>query len=322
MVFMLNLEVLILFFGLLILLIGSLTDIERREIPDWISLGSVFFGLLVSIIRAIVYSDFWFIIFSILGIISMFFVGAALYYTNQWGGGDAKVLMGFGALFGSYVYAPLSGFSFIELWISQFPFSHHQPFYFLVLFFVHILLFGALYSLLWTITRIARKWSTFSETFMRTRKSFLHFRKLQILSFVLLTIGIILLSRARYFGLHSLTFSLIGLGMGLLGLAITLLSFSYIFSKAAESTFLRDFSLSELTPGEWIVEDIYYKGKYICGPKDLGITQEQIEILKKTNITHVKVKVGIPFLPAFLIAYVFVIFGGNLFLVIQFFIFG
>jgi hypothetical protein len=315
MVFMLNVEVLLLFFGLLILLVGSLTDIERREIPDWISLGSILFGLLASGVRSIYYWDMWFIVFSILGVIAMFLVGAALYYTSQWGGGDAKVLMGFGALFGSYIYAPVSGFDFLTGYISQFGFAHHQPLLFLATFFVHILLFGAVYSLIWTLTRIVRKWSTFKQTYVSTRKSFQHFRLYQLLSLVLIGIGFWILYSNRQSGL--VFYSLLGFGLGLLGVAVNLFLFSYLFSKASESTFVRDFTLAELTPGEWIVEDVFYKGKRLCGPKDLGITQEQIDALKKTSISHVKVKVGIPFLPAFLIAYVFLIMGGNLVLVLQ-----
>jgi hypothetical protein len=117
----------------------------------------------------------------------------------------------------------------------------------------------------------------------------------------------------------SLIYAYVGLILVLIGLSVYLFAFGMLFSKAAESTFVRDFSLAELTEGEWIVEDVYFKGKYICGPKDLGISKEQIEKLKQTTIKSVKVKVGIPFLPAFLIAYVFILFGGNL--VLSFFLF-
>ncbi|GIU69536.1 MAG: hypothetical protein KatS3mg002_0772 [Candidatus Woesearchaeota archaeon] len=44
--------------------------------------------------------------------------------------------------------------------------------------------------------------------------------------------------------------------------------------------------------------------KYITGPKDLGISKEQIELLKKSKIKKVLVKEGIPFIPAFLIAFI------------------
>jgi len=44
--------------------------------------------------------------------------------------------------------------------------------------------------------------------------------------------------------------------------------------------------------------------EYVCGPGDLGITNQQIALLKQHGIKHVVVKEGIPFVPSFLIAYV------------------
>ena len=56
-------------------------------------------------------------------------------------------------------------------------------------------------------------------------------------------------------------------------------------------------------------------GKYICGPKDLGVSLDAIKRLrslqKKKKLDKVKVKIGIPFVPAFLLAFVFTVFFGN-----------
>lgn len=43
--------------------------------------------------------------------------------------------------------------------------------------------------------------------------------------------------------------------------------------------------------------------EYLCGPKDLGISNEQIERVKSSAVKSVEVKEGIPFVPNFLISY-------------------
>ena len=71
----------------------------------------------------------------------------------------------------------------------------------------------------------------------------------------------------------------------------------------------------ELTEGDWIAEDIIVSKKRICGPKDLGIEMRQIKKLislkKKGKIKKVLIKVGIPFVPSFLIAFVVTYIWGN-----------
>ncbi len=70
--------------------------------------------------------------------------------------------------------------------------------------------------------------------------------------------------------------------------------------------------ISQLTEGDWIYKDIFIgsgkKKKYITGPKDLGISKEQISLLKKYSsqgkIKNIIIKEGIPFVPAFLFAYI------------------
>ncbi|HLD06646.1 MAG TPA: hypothetical protein VJC16_03885, partial [Candidatus Nanoarchaeia archaeon] len=71
-----------------------------------------------------------------------------------------------------------------------------------------------------------------------------------------------------------------------------------------EATMKRKVPLDKVTEGDWIVQDITIKGKYIAGPKDLGITKEQIAALKKARIKEVLVKYGIPFVPSFLLAFI------------------
>jgi hypothetical protein len=71
---------------------------------------------------------------------------------------------------------------------------------------------------------------------------------------------------------------------------------------------IKDLPVKKLTEGDWIHKEVYIGKKLITGPKDLGISREQIEELKKYSakgkIKTVAVKEGIPFIPVFLLAYI------------------
>ena len=65
-------------------------------------------------------------------------------------------------------------------------------------------------------------------------------------------------------------------------------------------------------------KDIVVNKKYITGPKDLGIEKKQLKKLinyyKKGKIKRVLIKIGIPFVPSFLIAYLITLWIGNVLL--------
>ena len=87
------------------------------------------------------------------------------------------------------------------------------------------------------------------------------------------------------------------------------LFYIWLFVKIIEeSCMIKNVAVSKLTEGDWIFKDVFIGKKYIAGPKDLGISREQIELLKKYSargkIKTVTIKEGIPFIPAFLVAYV------------------
>jgi len=77
---------------------------------------------------------------------------------------------------------------------------------------------------------------------------------------------------------------------------------------------------SKLTEGDWIAKEIKVNGKYITGPKDLGIEMEQIEKLialyKKKKVGKILIKEGMPFVPSFLASFIFTYFFGSILLLI------
>ena len=74
----------------------------------------------------------------------------------------------------------------------------------------------------------------------------------------------------------------------------------------------------KLTEGDWIAKEVKVNGKYITGPKDLGIEKKQIRKLvslyKKKKVKKILIKEGIPFVPSFFIAYLVTLMFGNLLL--------
>ena len=99
----------------------------------------------------------------------------------------------------------------------------------------------------------------------------------------------------------------------------TLLYYVWILIKCVEkSSMLVLLPIGRLTEGDWIAKEVYVKGKYVCGPKDLGVSKKQIKLLRQYRqrnlIKNILVKQGIPFIPSFLLALIFTLFWGNPFI--------
>ena len=95
------------------------------------------------------------------------------------------------------------------------------------------------------------------------------------------------------------------------------MSLKSLDSKEEEGN--KKYDVNNLTPGDWIVNDIRIGGKKIYSTKDLGVSEEQIKKLKflkqRGKIKQILVKEGVPFVPSFLMAFVVTLFVGNLLLI-------
>ncbi|MFQ5474332.1 MAG: prepilin peptidase [Candidatus Nanoarchaeia archaeon] len=264
------------------LLIGTYTDFKTREVPDWISYGMVLSGLGLRAVFSIINWEPWTFLHGLAGFSMFFLLALALFYAGQWGGGDAKVLMGLGALVG------------IDLSVDTFLFG----------FLVNTIVFGSLIGLVFSIalaakhkTRMAKK---AQELYQKQRKQMYGFGAISLLALVL------------------------GIALPLVRVPLLIMAalsiFTYyllIFIRAVEQVcMIKDVEPERLTEGDWIVNDVIVGGKRICGPKDLGIEQKQIDQLitykKKGKIKMITIKEGIPFVPSFLAGFVSMMIWGNL----------
>jgi hypothetical protein len=210
-----------------------------------------------------------------------------MFYTGQWGGGDSKILMGLGAVIG------------VDFISRNFFLGH---------FLTNALLIGALYGILWSFFAIIKNRKKFIKEFkksMKNKKNILTKRIVLILFIVLVLIAILSPDKLAKLMLFYLA-------------VVSILTFYlWVAVKAVEnSCMLKYVKPQQLTEGDWIVKDIKINGKYITGPKDLGIEKKNIrkliELYKKRKVKNILIKEGIPFVPSFFIAYVITLIYGNL----------
>jgi len=270
------------------LFIGSITDLKTREVPDWVNYNLVLSGLGLNLLFSAIYSYPFFIINSIIGLAIFFGIAYIMFYAGQWGGGDSKMIMGLGAMIGIDV-------------------SFQEP-QFLAGFFINALFIGAIYGLFWSIYLAAKNKKKF---FMEFKKILLQKNIVKSKKFML---AILTLLFVMFFLNNMLAIKILALLLAFLALTTF---YMWIFVKAIEkSAMYKLVEPSKLTEGDWIVNDVYVKGRYITGPKDLGISKSQIrklvEFYKKRKVKKILIKEGIPFVPSFLVAFAVTLVFGNL----------
>lgn len=272
--------------ALVALAVATYTDIRTREVPDWINYGLIAAGLGVRALYSLYYAQWEYLIDGLLGLAIFFGFAYVMFYSGQWGGGDSKCIMGIGALFG------------IQFQLDSFALS----------MLVNTFLLGAVYGLAYSIVLAIRHRNEFSKEWSALRMT----RELRHIRFVLL--GVLLLGLVFGFLLDDFR---LRLAIFAVLIFLLLLFYSFLFTKSVERSCMHRWVKPDaLTEGDWIVNDVVINKKRICGPKDLGVSKEQIAELirlqRKGKIKKILMKVGIPFVPSFLMALIATWFWGNL----------
>jgi len=265
---------------LIYLILASVYDIKTREVPDFLSYSLLAIALFFALSKSIYFHTFSFIIQSLFGILIFIILSFFLYYTRQWGGGDAKLLIALGASFPVY-----PGFL-----LNYFSPNLSMPF--LIIFLINLAVFGSLYSVLYAIIIVARQ-----------KNSLKSFNK-KYLIFLYFSLALFLIS----FSLQK-TFSLLLIATAL----VILYPFLFHFIKIFEKNFMfKTLPLSKITEGDWLSENIYKNKKLILSKNSPGLTLKDIKKLKALKIKQVKIKYGMPFIPSFLIAFIISLIFGSL----------
>ena len=269
--------------GVLTLLIASITDIKSKEVPDWLSFATIAAALGIRLIHSIAYADYSYFIYGIIGFGIMFFLGLILYYGRLWGGGDTKLLMGLGALFGTAPFFVTVNYPFIAILL------------------INIIIVGSIYSLLFAIKMFIKNYRiTIME--IKHQMERMKFARWCYLGGSLVSLLAFFLFQDRF--LKVISISLAGFSIFYIQLLI--------FIRAVEKVgMFKIIPIAKLTEGDWVAEDIHFKGKLYYSKKSLGIENKQIEYLKKHGVKRILIKEGVPFVPSFLIGLIITLVYGS-----------
>jgi len=281
------LDILLIIITLITLVIASITDIKTREIPDFLNYSLLITVFFLKLLESIAIKSFTPFLYAVLGFIMYFVIALFMYYTKQWGGGDSKLLMSLGIVFSQYP----------SFFLSYFNPSMDLPL--LLSMFLNILIFGSLYGMLFSAYTAIKNKDKFLAELKKAKLK-------KIRYYLILSLAIVVSSLFTH--IMILKFFIISIS-----LLITLIPYLLIFIKTIEkSCMIKNIPINNLTEGDWIVNDIYSKNKIVYSKKSLGVTLDQISIIKKLKIKTITIKEGIPFTPAFLIAFIITLIYGNI----------
>jgi len=257
-------------FGLAIVWIvfAVVQDLRTREIANWLNFSLIAFALAYRAIYAAYTSNVLFFVYGLFGVVTFVFLAYLFYYSRIFAGGDAKLLMGLGGVL---------------------PFESAQDFLVIGIGFIFLLfLFGALWTLAYSLYLVNKNKKLFAISFkkgFKDHKKLFYYDAALVLVFL---IGII------SYQLYSILWSVI---------LVAALPFLFVYVKAVEiSCMVVLKNPKELTIGDWLEKDVVIKGKTIKKTVH-GLSNEDIKKITKAR-KKVFIKEGVPFTPAFLIAFI------------------
>ncbi|MEM1988408.1 MAG: A24 family peptidase [Candidatus Woesearchaeota archaeon] len=289
-------EILLCIFGLFMLILASIEDFKKREVYDLISYSLIAIPLISRIFYSITSQNLSYFIATIIPVIFATLFGFFMYYTNQWGGGDVKVLIGIAATIPFFPIFANNEITKNLLNIINIPFKNNLFFYsFLIISFFE----GAILGLIYGIYSIVKEKEKSFQMIIDSLKK----HKFEQIAFTIINLFFLLTFLITTEISYLLLFFSIFLIQFLLPLIFTI-----------EQLMIKEVTPKELTEGDWIIEDIVIDDKLFYSKKQPGVELNQIEKLiqlyEEGRIDKVKIKIGFPFVPAFLFSYItiFIIF--------------
>lgn len=276
------LELSLIITALVVLIVAVVSDLKTLEVPDWINYAGIAAGLGIHLIFSLEQWHYWPFASSILGLGAGFAFACLMFYTGQWGGGDAKLMMAMGALIGLEPNPLGIGAGFM----------------------INLVLFGALWGLIWSIgvgfANGRNVWRTYKS--LRRKKQYrrMHLTSLATTAFLLLAAFVLTEFEIELFILAASCYTLSHLVM---------------FAKSIELSGMHKWvTPDKLTEGDWLIHEVKV-GKIHVKPPKLGLEKEHVDKLmklyKEKKIKKVLVKYGVPFTPSFLLAFLFTLKFGN-----------
>jgi len=259
--------------GLVGIVAAIIQDFKYREVANWLNFTLLVSALVFRSFYSIFDNDYMFLVFGVVGLAISFVLAHLMYYGRLFAGGDAKLFIALGAII---------------------PFANNfrdNNLIFLI-FLISLLFGGAIYSLFYSLIISLRNKKVFTKEFNRLYK---------------LNVGH--LYAALAFSIAFIVYSFISGHAYFLIIPIFLIGlfFLYIYAKAIErSCMLKEISMGKARIGDWLEKEVKIGGK-IIKPHWEGLSEEDVEFLKKHK-GKILIKEGIPFTPAFLIAFLVVMY--------------
>jgi len=249
------------------IVIAIVQDFRKREVANWLNFSLIAIALSYRAFLSIFFWNHLYFINGLIGFAVFFGLANLFYYSRVFAGGDAKLLMGLGAVL------PFSFFFYENLQIF--------------LYFIILLMFaGSIYGLLYSIVLSYGNRQAFSKEFLKQFKN----NKRLILVFLIPSIFLFIL------------LSIIGeYILILLPLLILVFPFLYIYAKSIEeSCMIKSVYAKKLTEGDWLYREVRV-GRQRVKPNWEGLSKKELKILRKSR-KKILIKEGIPFTPSFLFA--------------------
>jgi len=262
--------------ALIWLIVATIWDFKKREVPDWLNFSLIAIALFARLLFSVIEKNLSFFLWGLFYFVIFLVLANLFYYSRVFAGGDAKLLIGIGIVLAEP--PKLATFN------SIFP----LPFTFII----NLLFIGSIYGLLYMLVLVFKNKNSFIREFQKKKGIN---RLYLILAFILITMFI--LTKNWLF---------------IIVAVITLfLPYLYLAAKVTEKTGLLKYVWPEqLTEGDWLAQPVKI-GKKTIKPTWDGLTKKELVLLRKTK-KKIAIKQGIPFVPAFLMAFV-VSFFGNFF---------
>ena len=279
-------------------IVGVYTDMKKRYVPNFVSYSLIIIGVFGNLIISILNSSIYPFVYSI-GLVGILYVASyILYRIGYWGGGDAKLLVAYGAVLPVYP----------ELLKTIFNPSI-APWPFIVTLWFNISILGVGFAALFAVYLAIKNKNKFAP---EVRKILQKYKIVVYIIFIWLMSVFVSFFFSQEFG-----YFLAGLWA-----VTTLLFYLMVLLKSVENSCMYKFvKPSKLDEGDWIVGEITI-GDFKYTPRKTGIFQREINELikfeKSGKLEKVKVKEGTPFVPSFFFGLIYsLIFGDSLFAIIN-----
>jgi Flp pilus assembly protein protease CpaA len=246
------------------IIVASIQDLKKREVDNWVNYFLLISGWVFVLFKSILNFDFYLLLAGLICFAVCFALGNAFYFGRVFAGGDAKLLI---AMFSLFVSAGILR-SLANIGI----------------FIVFLLVSGSIYGLGYSLFFYFRDFFKINK---QIKKEFgnKYLKYGMIFGAVLITIAY---------------FNLLFLFVGIFALLVCAL---FAFAKSIEKiSMIKEINAHDLREGDWLAENVKSKGKLFKYCWD-GLSEKELRILKKLR-RKIKIKDGIAFIPAFLIAFI------------------